>query len=1084
MDRRSFLRASGVAAGVGVAGSLAPGAAQAAPQPSHGDPILVDPPEGTVEITDGELRVRLHPDFPQVVDYAVGGSTLAGRFGGAHTTVMIDDVERAVDVEQPQLAEDASSATYRLAVPDLPGVTFDAVLSVGGGVFTWCLTNIVDPGRAVHRVSVPRLDLVSADGTDVSARVITADLSVDRATSGDRFYDLASQEAGTAVSDPTHVALLHGSELAAGFETNAVEDNTAGGATADRVQTDNSRYVATLAQGDGAVYGTVSPGTFVVRGSTADHGLGADADPFVRVRVVGDANGDGVVDWQDAAIAARDVAEPIAGSEAVPAQVIKRIPFNIVSQATHPFLRTLDDTKRICLATDGLGQSVMLKGYQAEGHDSAHPDYAGHCNTRAGGKKDLDTLVTEGSAWNATFGVHVNATEAYSEAHAFSEDLLRDPIEPGWGWMNQSYKIDGPKDLGTTAVLQRFQKLRDDVPDNLSFLYMDVYYPSGWEGQRLSQELQQQDWVISTEWANKMPRESIWSHWANDENYGGTSNKGLNSQVLRFLDNARKDVWNPDPLLCNANVQEFEGWTGHQDANAFFAAIWERNLPTKFLQRSEIVSWATPTKDAPGRIVLADGTEVTSSVESVSGTEIPTDRLITSDGATVYEDGRYLLPWSDGDERLYHWNPDGGTSTWTLTDSWSGPSSLVMYRLTDSGRTDEVTVPVQDGQVTLDAEADTAYVLHPGDQLPEPLDPRWGFGTPVADPGFFSGTLDAWRVEGDVSIETDDFRNRQALFASGAGASIAQHLHDPARPARHLPAGTWSAWAWIEVDPTGTRQVTVSATGARVEPTAHQRTRGRGVASTITASTVVNATASDSKHGRHFQRVRVTFTSDGSPVVFTVSAAEGDVDVRVDDVRVVPFTAPQDPAPTDETVLFEDFENVDTGYWPFVTGADNIGGDARTQLAERHEPYSQAGWYGLDQDGDAVEGGKLTDNVLRGTWSLMANEENEGLILSTTQASLPLTPGHRYRVSFDHQTAFADTYRIVVGEDTVGDSVVSEQVTRVPLPQARETERVSVEFAASTDADTTWVGIEKLGGGRQANLTIDDLRVEDLGRAD
>ncbi|WP_439145002.1 endo-alpha-N-acetylgalactosaminidase family protein, partial [Streptococcus agalactiae] len=36
-----------------------------------------------------------------------------------------------------------------------------------------------------------------------------------------------------------------------------------------------------------------------------------------------------------------------------------------MSQATHPFLRTLDDTKRIALATDGLGQQLLLKGYQA-----------------------------------------------------------------------------------------------------------------------------------------------------------------------------------------------------------------------------------------------------------------------------------------------------------------------------------------------------------------------------------------------------------------------------------------------------------------------------------------------------------------------------------------------------------------------------------------------------------------------------------------------------------------------------------------------------------------------------------------------
>ena len=1085
MDRRNFLRTSGVAAGVGFTTLAVQGTASAAPDRTEQDEqaaIVPDPPDGALVITDGTLRVRLHPQFPQVVDYELDGARLAGRYGAAHTTVTIDETPYDVEVTAPRLTDD-SSATYHLSVPDLPGVEFDAVLSVADGVFTWKLTDIADPDRLMHRIRVPRLDLASVHDGQTGAQVVTADLSVDREQSGDTFYDLASQDPEEEVSDPAHVALIVGAELAAGFETNAVEDNTAGGETAERVRNDNSRYVVTLAHEEGATYGAVSPGTFVVRGSTAELGLGPDEDPFVKVRPVADVNDDGELTWQDAAIAARDIAEPITGSENVPDEVVKRIPFNIVSQATHPFLRVLDDTKRISLATDGLGQSVMLKGYQAEGHDAAHPDYAGHYNQRAGGKEDLDVLVTEGRKWNATFGVHVNATEAYSEAHAFSEDLLRDPIEPGWGWMNQSYKIDGPKDLGATEVLKRFQDLRDEAPENLSFLYVDVYYPNGWEGQRLSRELEGQGWALSTEWADKMPRSSTWAHWAADENYGGSTNKGLNSQVIRFIDNARKDVWNPDPLLSNANVQEFEGWTGHQDAGAFFETVWARNVPTKFLQRSQIVAWSTPGDDRPGRILLADGTEVTSDVESVDGTEIPTDRVITSDGAIVYEDGKYLLPWSDGQDRLYHWNPEGGSSSWTLTDAWAGHGALTMYRLTDSGRTEEVSVPVDEGEVTLEVEAGSAYVLYPSDQLPEPRDPQWGFGTPVADPGFFSGTLDAWRATGEVSVETDEFRNRQALFGSGA-AAIEQALRDPARPIRHLPAGTWSAWAWIEIDPASTREVTVFATGHGVEPAGYQAAVGRGVATTITASTVVNATASDTKHGRHFQRVRVTFTSTGSPVTLAIAAGEGEAQVRVDDVRVVPFTAPDDPEPTEATVLFEDFENVDVGYWPFVTGADNIGGDARTQLAERHEPYSQAGWYGLDEDGEVVEGGKLTDNVLRGTWSLMANEENDGLILSTTQSSLPLSPGHRYRLSFDHQTAFADTYQLVVGEDTVGDPIDSQRVDTLPLPQARETERISLEFTASETADTTWIGIEKLGGGRQANLTIDDLRLEDLGAAE
>lgn len=781
----------------------------------------------------------------------------------------------------------------------------------------------------------------------------------------------------------------------------------------------------------------------------------------------------------------------------MPDHPITRIPFNIVSQATHPFLRTLDDTKRISLATDGLGQNVMLKGYEAEGHDSAHPDYAGHYNERAGGKEDLDTLVTEGEAWNATFGVHVNATESYSEAHAFSEDLLRSPITPGWGWMNQSYAIDGPKDLGSGAVLDRFQDLRDESPENLTFLYMDVYYPNGWEGQRLSSELEGQGWRVSTEWASKFPRSSTWSHWANDENYGGQENKGLNSQVLRFIDNANKDVWDPDPLLSNANVHEFEGWSKGSDAQAFFSMVWERNLPTKYLQQSDIMTWTAADPTHPGRIELQDGTVVTSPATSIAGDQIPTDRTITTDGRTVYTDGAYLLPWDDGQQRLYHWNPAGGTSTWELTDAWRTQASLTAYRLTDTGRTDPVSVPVVDGSVTLTADQGTAYVLYPTSALPEASDPQWGQGTPVADPGFFSGTLDAWTAQGDVAVETTDKRNQQARMGA-AESSISQVLRDPSTSTGNLPAGTWSAWAWVEIDPRATRAVTVSATGTGVRPVGatasrsaqaaagHEaRAAGTDAASTtIDSSTAVNATASDEKLGTHFQRVRVTFSSDGSPVTFRVAAAEGEAAVRADDVRVVPFTAPQDPAPTDGTVLFEDFEHIDTGYGPFVTGEANQGGDARTQLAERHEPYSQSGWYGLDASGKAVAGGKLTDNVLNGTWSLMSNEETEGLILRTTSSSLPLIPGHRYRVGFDHQTAFAGTYSVVVGEDAVGAPVSSTTLESLPLPEARETARFTHEFTAGADGGTTWLGIVKSGDGRQSNLTIDDLRVEDLDAVD
>src|SRR5699024_12107594 len=160
----------------------------------------------------GSLQVRLHPQFPQVVDYRLDGAQLAGRLGDPHRSVIIDEVEYEVEVSAPELHDD-SSAAYHVSIPDLPGVGFDAVLSVEDGVFTWRLTEITDPDGHMHRIRVPRLDLTTVDEGQSGAQVVAANLSVDRDRSGDTFYDLASQEED--VTALTHVALIVGAELAA-----------------------------------------------------------------------------------------------------------------------------------------------------------------------------------------------------------------------------------------------------------------------------------------------------------------------------------------------------------------------------------------------------------------------------------------------------------------------------------------------------------------------------------------------------------------------------------------------------------------------------------------------------------------------------------------------------------------------------------------------------------------------------------------------------------------------------------------------------------------------------------------------------
>ena len=62
----------------------------------------------------------------------------------------------------------------------------------------------------------------------------------------------------------------------------------------------------------------------------------------------------------------------------------------------------------------------------------------------------------------------------------------------------------------------------------------------------------------------------------------------------------------------------------------------------------------------------------------------------------------YLLPWiwdsqtgekvKSEDEKLYHWNTQGGTTEWELPNSWAGLKDVKVYKLTDLGKTDEKTV--------------------------------------------------------------------------------------------------------------------------------------------------------------------------------------------------------------------------------------------------------------------------------------------------------------------------------------------------------------------------------------------------------
>lgn len=976
--------------------------------------------EATV-LTSGSLAVTVAGDFPRVLSYTdrVTGARLLGSTRPV-TEVTLNGTARTVRLKDAPRVR-AASAAYTLTFPGLPGVEIDATLSVSGRATAFKVTAVRDSEDfRVGTIDVPGHDLVSVGSSESGAATAFTRLDPDSTRTADVFGRVTEETPADSTPVGASYALVSTGALAAAVESNSSYDKPSGATGGDDARFWHQARTAD----DGSVRVGVWSGQWTYRGAGAPRPESGRDLPWAKIVVTPDANGDGRTDWQDGAIAFRTIGVKAPGSEGTPDRVVTHIPFNFASQATHPFLRTLDDVKRVSLATDGLGQLAVLKGYGAEGHDSAHPDYGGNHNERAGGLRDLNELLKAGRKWGATLGVHVNATEAYPEARNFSDTLV-DRTKPGWNWLNQSYYIDQRRDLNSGDLARRFRQLRDETDRNLGFLYIDVYYTHGWIADKTIRAVQDQGWNVGTEWSDKFERASLWSHWANDLDYGGATNKGLNSQIIRFIRNGEKDVWNDHPVLGRTALEDFEGWTGETDWNAFTANVWQRNLPAKFLQHERITRW--------------DGSDI-SFTGGLRGTVEDGRRTFRVDGRTVLDGDRYLLPW-DGGRKLYHYNKAGGSSSWAVP----GKGAYTVYELTDNGRVKTGTVRPADGRITLTAAAGRPYVLYP-DHAPAQREPNWGEGGTVRDPGFNDARLGTWTRTGTVTRHTDDHGRNSALLAGPDAASLSQRVTG-------LTAGRrYTASAWIEVRPGDSRRTVLSVGGRSVS---------------VERSTVRNEVAASDWHSTHFQRAKANFTAPpGGAVTLRLDAAGGSpAPVRVDDVRLVENA----PAAKHGTLVHEDFEAVDQGWGPFLKGDAGGVTDPRTHISRLHAPYTQAGW-----------NGKLVDDVLNGAESLKSHDENSGLVYRTAPWTVPMKDGRRYRVAYDYQSSHAGAYDWVTGYDRRGGGSV--ETRRTPIGARHDTGRFSETVTAG--CGDTWTGLRKRPGAPEgADFVLDGFTVTDLGPA-
>ncbi len=370
-------------------------------------------------IQKDKIKAAVSDTFPQVMQYKLTDGESEKSFQGQEeslSTIKINDV--AITPVMGEVKINADHAVYPMTLTSgVIDLEMTVVISVEQNDLTWEVTEIKKKEGCpkIHTIEVPNLNLITITDEQSNAQFMGANVSTNTASSGDE--EITFEKGFTSGDSSGYVyGFLSADGVSAGVWSNS---ERAGDKRLVRNNGVNSMSLTSAFWYH--EYG--------------DLALNADYDsddynktpvselPCAKVCLAGDENQDGTVDWQDGAIAYRDIMNNPMGSENTKELVNYRISMNFSSQATNPYLKTADNIKKVYLATDGLPQAVMMKGYGSEGHDSANSEY-GHVADRLGGLEELKKLNSIAHKYNTQMGIHINAQEAYPEAQSFNEKLI------------------------------------------------------------------------------------------------------------------------------------------------------------------------------------------------------------------------------------------------------------------------------------------------------------------------------------------------------------------------------------------------------------------------------------------------------------------------------------------------------------------------------------------------------------------------------------------------------------------------------------------------------------------------------------
>ena len=687
-----------------------------------------------IEVKNDGLTVKLDREFPRVQEYELNGKKLDGsRVRYNYVSINTVNIPATAEIVE----QNENSVRYHVT-PDKEktGVTFDVVFSVKEGqILEMLIQNIEEPdGEVVNSISLPRQPLISASSSQEGAALEASWINGTASGFSDVHETIREKNISMTADRAVTIPIISANGLSASMFNN--------------VYIDRKEYLYRAFElADGEVSAGFWNNDFMYRGLDGKKILPFESEPeendlYCRVVITEDTNGDKEVNWQDGANALKKLTDGIIPGSENAARRFFHVGYNFASGVQQPFLKVADNMKRLSNYMDEFEQNLIFKGYNNEGHDSGHADYD-DINQRAGGEQDMNVAIAEADKINSDLGIHLNVMGACPEAKMFNWHTVSP--RKGWAWMDQAYEIRRDMDMIEGSFDKRLNSLFQKVP-NLDFVYVDCWWGCRWDQLKLIGGLLRNGVeTFGTENGKDMNRFNTWVH----------STETSGSSIHHFVYHTQKDVYDSSPIYWGGYNRgaSMMSWQHNNNINTLVEQFYTNQLPQKYLMCHEVLKQTDDSATFEGNVTSGNW-------------------VITKDGNKITDgQSKIFIPWYAEDSetknpdeaaKIYHWNSGGGETTWTLPESWSNLKNVYLYQTTQNGKKLVDTIKVTDGQVTINAEAKTPYVVYPGEAKAD--ETEWSVGSPLKDTGFNSRDFSIWEKSGDADIQFNDDGNGVSIL--------------------------------------------------------------------------------------------------------------------------------------------------------------------------------------------------------------------------------------------------------------------------------------------------------------------------------